>query len=149
MLTTYTVKAVTSDHVWEFNYDLNGNLKAFKVLEGTLNERQLVWLFKEGNFPVLESIIKTVWIPKGKKNFEITVGEIDLSFEAFWDAYANKVGKLKEARNIWARLSKAEKIQVFLNMPRYKNYLKYHPAQQMMYPTTYLNQEAYKNDWKI
>ena len=149
MLTTYTVKSKNSNNVWEFKYDLNGNLKAFKVLEGILTDAQMIWLFRKGNFPVLESIIKTIWLPNLKQNFEITVGDIDLSFDAFWNAYANKVGKRKETENKWSRMPKAEKIQVLSNISKYNNYLKYYPKQQKQYPSTYLNQEAYKNDWKI
>lgn len=149
MLTTYTVKSKNSDNVWEFDYDLNGNLIAFKVLGGVLTNDQMVWFFRKGNFPVLESVIKTIWIPNLKKNFEITIGKPDLSFDAFWNTYANKVGKRKETQNHWNRLSKADKIQVFSNIPKYNNYLKHYPKQQKQYPSTYLNQEAYLNDWKV
>lgn len=149
MLTSYTVKAKNSNSVWEFKYDLNGNLKTFKVLEGILTNAQMIWLFRKGNFPILESIIKTIWLPNLKANFEITIGEIDLSFDAFWNAYNNKVGKRKETENKWNRLPKAEKIQVLSNISKYNNYLKHHAKQQKQYPSTYLNQEAYKNDWKI
>lgn len=149
MLTSYTVKSKNSNNVWQFEYDLNGNLIMFKVLGGVLTNEQMVWFFRKGNFPVLESIIKTIWIPNLKKNFEITIGEPDLSFEAFWDAYGNKVGKIKETRNKWDRLSKADKIQVFSNIPKYNNYLKHYSKQQKQYPSTYLNQEAYMNEWKV
>ncbi|AUS06460.1 hypothetical protein [Pseudotamlana carrageenivorans] len=149
MLTSYTVKSKNSDNVWEFKYDLNGNLKAFKVLSGVLSNQQMIWFFRKGNFPVLESVIKTIWIPNLKQNFEITIGEPDLSFEAFWNSYGNKVGKRKETENKWTRLSKAEKLQVLSSIPKYNNYLKHYPKQQKQYPSTYLNQEAYKNDWKI
>ena len=149
MLTTYTVKSKNTKNVWEFKYDLKGNLKAFNILDGALSETQIVWLFVRGKFPVKETDIKENWIPNLKKNFEITIGEMDLSFDAFWNEYDNKVGKRKMAENIWNRLSKAEKILVMLSIPRFKNYLKYYPAQQMMYATTYLNQEAYKNDYKV
>lgn len=149
MLTTYTVKAKSSDNVWEFKYDLNGDLTAFNILQGTLSKPQVVWLFVRGNFPHIEEVIKTNWLPKLKQNFEITIGEVDLSFDAFWNTYGNKVGKRKETENTWNRLSKANKIEVFKNIPRYINYLKYYPKQQKQYPSTYLNQEAYKNDWNI
>lgn len=149
MLTSYTVKSKNSDNVWEFQYDLNGNLITFKVLGGVLTNEQMTWFFRKGNFPVLESIIKITWIPNLKQNFEITIGEPDLSFLAFWNAFDNKVGKRKEAENTWNRLSKANKIQVLSSISRYNNYLRHYPKQQKQYPTTYLNQESYLNEWKV
>ncbi len=149
MLTTYTVKSKNTNNVWEFKYDLNGNLKAFNVLEGVLSKKQVEWLFRQGKFPMEEIDVKENWIPNLKQNFEIIIGEVDLSFDAFWNAYNKKVGKRKMAENLWNRLSKAEKLLVMLSIPRYKNYLKYYPKQDMMYATTYLNQEAYKNDYKV
>lgn len=149
METSYTVKSKKSVNTWEFKYDLNGDLKSFNILDGALTDMQKQWLFLKGNFPISENMMKRFWIPNLKQFFEITIGEIDLSFEAFWNAYGNKVGRRKETRNIWERLSKAEKIQVLANIPRYSNYLKYYPKQQKAYPSTYLNQEYYKNDWKI
>ncbi len=34
LVTTYTIKAKNTPHIWEFQYDLNGFLKAFKIIEG-------------------------------------------------------------------------------------------------------------------
>jgi len=149
MLTTYTVKSKKDAYIWEFNYCLNGNLKAFKVLEGILTAKQMKWLFSSGNFPTIESVMTTVWIPNLKQNFEISVGEIDLSFDNFWNSYGNKVGRRKETRNAWDRLPKADKIKTLLSIPRYQNYLRYFPKQQKAYPSTYLSQEYYLNDWKV
>ena len=146
MLTTYTITGNNTKIVWEFKYRLNGLLYQFKLLEGTLDQKQIHWLFVKGKFPYKEDQVKG-WV--AIKNFNIEVGEPDLSFDNFWNVYANKYGKRKMAENTWNRLSKADKIKVFINIPKYKNYLKYYPSQQTMYPTTYLNQEAYKNDWKI
>lgn len=149
MLTTYIVRNKELDTIWQFKYDLNGDYVSFKRLDKALTKSQMKFLFLSGNFPATEATMKDVWMTKAKTVFEIEVGEPDLSFEAFWNLYANKFGKRKMAENTWNRLSKADKIKVFINIPKYKNYLKYYPNQQPMYPTTYLNQEAYKNEWKI
>ncbi|MGC1471522.1 MAG: hypothetical protein WA775_02925 [Psychroserpens sp.] len=149
MLTTYTVKFRETDKIWEFNYHLNGDFSSFNLLEGNLSEKQKTWLFRQGNFPSSEILMKEEWIVKQRKHLEITVGDFDLSFDNFWMIYDNKVGKKKMARNIWERMSKSERIKVFINIPKYKAYLKQYPNQQMLYPTSYLNQEAYTNDWKI
>ena len=148
MLTEYSVKSKNDGYVWQFKYDLNGDLKTFNILSGVISQRQQHWLFQKGNFPVFEANMKE-WIDKLKQNFEITKGEIDLSFESFWKVYNNKVGKRVQTKNYWERLSKAEKIKVMLNISKYDNYLKYYPKQQKLYPSTYLNQESYLNDWKV
>ena len=151
MLTTYIVKGLKKGFVWEFNYNLNGSLRAFKITEGQLTVNQMKWLFSDCNFPASELLMNTIWIknPELKGLIEVIKAEVDLTFDAFWNLYDNKVGKRKMAEGLWKRLSKADKILIFINIPKYKNYLKHYPTQQMMYPTTYLNQEAYKNDWKI
>ena len=46
MLTTYRVKGKTIGLEFLFKYDLNGNLKAFEIAEGELEENQINWLFK-------------------------------------------------------------------------------------------------------
>lgn len=146
MLTTYTVTGTDTTVIWQFKYHLNGILHSFEFLQGKLDEKQIDWLFNKDRFPYHESRIKG-WTAIA--NLQVDVGQPDLSFTNFWNTYGNKVGKRKMAENIWNRMSKADKIKVFINIPKYKTYLKYYPQQQMMYPTTYLNQEAYKNDWKL
>lgn len=141
MLTTYII---TGTGEITFKFDINGNLVHFNYEGEILTNDQFKWLFDR--FPIKESGIRHF---ESNKNLQVTKGEPNVSFDAFWNTYANKVGKRKMAENTWNRMSKADKIQVFINIPRYKNYLKYYPNQQMMYPTTYLNQEAYKNEWKV
>lgn len=147
MKTTYTVKSRKDGFIWQFKYHLNGNLYSFTVLEGSLNGKQMKWLFGAANFPTLESIMKTIWMPQLRKNFEITVGEPDLSFEAFWNAYANKVGKKKMAENTWKKLSKANKIKALMGIKKYDNNLRLHPGVQKAHASTYLNQEYFNNEY--
>jgi len=146
MLTTYIITGTNTNIIWQFKYRLDGLLYEFKLMQGDLDAKQINWLFIKGNFPYQEKQIKA-WT--AIKNFKIEVGQPDLSFDNFWNTYNNKVGKRKMAENTWNRMSKADQLNVFINLPKYKNYLKYYPNQQMMYPTTYLNQEAYKNEWKV
>jgi len=143
MVTTYNIKSRVDGFVWQFNYYLNGHLKAFEILSGKLSEKQKTWL--KVNFPFDESVIKEEWMKKLRKNFEITVGEPDLSFEAFWDAYDNKKGKKKMAENTWNKMSKAKRIKAMLYLKRYNDQLRIDNVAKA-YPSTYLNQEYYENN---
>lgn len=146
MTTTYTVRSKQDGFVWQFEYTLNGDLKTLEILEGKLSGKQMKWLFSP-NFPAVESIMKTEWMPKLRKNFEITVGEPDLTFQAFWDLYAHKVGKKKMAENIWNKLSKARRIKAMLGVKKYNNHLRLNTGQAKAHASTYLNQEYYENEY--
>jgi len=144
--TTYNIKSKQDGFVWQFKYTLNGDLKAFKILSGQLTGNQMKWLFSGGNFAANESIMKSVWMQKLKKNFEITVGDPDLSFEAFWNTYGKKHGKRKMAENSWNKMSKAKRIKAMLGIKRYVNHLRLEGTAQA-HASTYLNQEYYENEY--
>lgn len=148
METTYTVKSKQDGYVWQFRYQLNGDLVGYEILSGKLSEKQVKWLFNGGNFPATESIMKAVWMPKLRANFEITVGAPELTFEAFWNAYGNKVGKKKMAENLWNRLPKADKIKALAAITDYNRYLSRKPGIDKAHATTYLNQQYWENEWK-
>lgn len=148
MKTTYTVKSRKDGFIWQFKYHLNGNLYSFTVLEGSLSGTQMKWLFGTDNFPALEVIMKEKWMKNLKANFEISIGEPDLTFEAFWNAYNNKVGKKKMAENTWNKLSKASKIKALQAISSYNKYLSRKPGIDKAHATTYLNQEYWGNEWK-
>ena len=144
---TYTVKHKKANILWVFKYDLNGHLRSFKVDDKPLSKSQIKFLFLEQKFPVKEAEMKEVWMNAKKSEFEIIVGEPDLSFEAFWNAYANKIGKKKMAENTWNKLSKANRIKALVGIKRYENNLRLTPGVQKAHPSTYLNQEYYNNEY--
>ena len=144
-LTTYTVTGKNAPIVWQFKYHLNGLLSEFKLLEGELDAKQINWLFVQGKFPYLEKQIKG-W--SAISNFRIEVGEPDLSFDSFWNAYGNKVGKKKMAENTWNKLSQADKVKALQAIKHYNKYLSRKPGIDKAHATTYLNQEYYNNEWK-
>ena len=145
--TTYNIKSRRDGFVWQFKYHLNGAFYSFKVLDSQLSLEQRTWLFGSNKFPCTEREMKEVWMKNLRKNFEITVGEPDLSFEAFWNAYANKVGKKKMAENSWNKLSKGNKIKALMSIKKYDNNLRLHPGIQKAHASTYLNQEYYDNEY--
>lgn len=143
-LTTYTVKSKNSAAVWVFKYHLNGTLNEFKVLEGVPTETQFNWLFRMGNFPYFEAQIKE-WQTKLKANFEMTVGEPDLSFENFWNIWGLKV-KRDGSEKAWNKLSDADKIKCFLNYKKYQDHL-IRTGQAKAHLVTWLNGKRYNDEY--
>lgn len=143
MLTTYTIKSKNSNNIWIFKYSLNGFLNHFEVLEGTLSEKQEHWLDEKGNFPIREKTMAE-WKKNLKENFEIQIGEPDLSFDAAWIIFNNKVKKVYAMR-CWAKLSKADIVLVFIHIPKYlKRIAKTKEAQAHF--ATYLNQRYFEDE---
>lgn len=146
MTTTYTVTFKRTNNMFEFNYDLNGHLQGFKVLRGTLNAQKAKWLFSP-RFPASESQMKTLWMQDAefKKNVRIEVGEIDLSFETFYNAYNYKIKKLKAAK-AWDKLSKGNKIEALKSLKAYEGYLTRKRVAKAN-PEAYLNQRRWEDDF--
>lgn len=143
METTYTVKSKMDGYVWQFKYHLNGNLKAFEILEGELSEKQMKWLFSP-HFPAIETIMKDTWIPELKKNFEITIGAPDLSFDAFYNSYNHKIKKVA-SETAWKRLSVKDRMAALQGIKAYDGMLsRKHVAKA--HPSTYLNQRYWEDD---
>ena len=143
-LTTYTIKSKNSANVWVFKYHLNGTLALFEVLDGILSEKQINWLFRLGHFPYQESQIAD-WQKHLKENFEISVGEADLSFDALWNAYENKV-KRQEAEKAFKKMKPADVMRCFQAIPGYNRYLSRKGTAKAML-ATFINQAYYLDDW--
>ena len=144
--TTYTIKSKQNGFIWQFKYLLNGDLKSFEIVEGKLSATQMKWLFAGANFPTIESIMKTVWMKELKQNFEITIGDPDLSFDAFMEAYGYKVKRVM-AERAWKKLNKADHIKAFLGLKGYNNHLKRNNGIAKAHPSTYLNQRYFEDEW--
>ena len=144
-LTSYTVKSKNSDNVWIFKNDLNGFLKEFNRLEGELSQTQVQWFFFKGNFPYDEQLIKS-WRLKLKANFEITIGESDLSFEALWNLYDHKVKRV-EAEKQFSKLKEADVIKCFLSIKGYNKYLQ-KKGTGKAHLSTFINQRYFEDEWQ-
>ena len=143
-LTTYTVKAKNTDNVWVFKYDLNGLLTEFKRLEGILSDNQIQWFFFKGKFPYTELQIKD-WMKSLKVNFEITVGEPDLSFEALWQLYNYKVKRVEAEKN-FNKLKESDVVKLFVEIPKYNRYMtkKNHDKAHL---STFINKRMFEDDY--
>lgn len=143
-LTTYTIKSKNSNNIWEFKYHLNGVLYSFKALDGVLSVTQIEWLFVKANFPYKEDQIKD-WQKKLKANFEITVGEPQLSFETLWILYDNKVKKF-EAIKAFNKLKEPDIIRCFLSVPGYNKYLQ-RKGIAKAHLSSFINKRYFDDDW--
>ena len=146
-LTTYRAKGKEIGLIFLFKYDLNGNLKLFEISEGELTPMQMKWLFAGAHFPANESIIRSVWQKEQayKQKFEIEVSPADLSFEAIWNLYDNKVKRV-ESEKQFNKLKEADVIKLFLSVPRYKEYLQRKRIAQA-HLSTFINQRYFEDDW--
>ena len=72
------------------------------------------------------------------------ISNIDLSFERFWDVYANKVGNIKRCQKLWKQLTKEEKILALGFIRRLRIWYNTRNI-QFPYPETYLNQRRWEN----
>ncbi len=69
----------------------------------------------------------------------------DLRFEVFWNQYGYKKGKIAQTQKLWQALSDAEKIEVLLYIPKFKESKKIDKT-AMPYASTFLNQKYWLAD---
>lgn len=145
--TTYRAKGKTIGLEFLFKYDLKGNLKVFEIAEGELNAQQMKWLFASANFPADESIMRSIWMKDKKylKVFEIEKSVTNLSFEALWNLYDNKVKKF-ESEKSFKKLKEADIIKCFLAVPGYNKYLQ-RKGVAKAHLSTFINQRYFEDDW--
>ena len=144
-LVTYTIKSKNSNNIWEFKYHLNGVLYSFKALDGVLSTKQIDWLFVKANFPYKEDQIKH-WQKKLKANFEITVGEPDLSFEALWKLYDHKIKRV-ESEKAFNKLKPADVLRCFQTVKHYDKYVNKSKVNKA-HLSTFINQRYFEDEWQ-
>lgn len=144
---TYRAKGKEIGLVFLFRYDLNGNLKSFEVVEGTLNAEQMKWLFSGSNFPASESIMRSVWMKDIKylKVFEIHKSAADVSFESLWNQYDMKVKRIASEK-AFNKLSEADKIKCFITLQGYDQYVTRKRIAKA-HLCTFINQKYFEDDW--
>lgn len=153
LIRTYTIKSKLNGYVWLFKYTLNGDFVSFEILEGVLSQKQVLWLFggkddkdnfQDAKFPIVESTIK-VWKQKLTANFEITIGEPDVTFENLLKLYPhNPLSKKKIAAERFEKLTKAERIKLFLKIPEFIK-LKTQENTKFPYLEVFINQRWWDN----
>lgn len=141
--TKYTFKSKNTPILIEFQYDLDGRLRAFEIVEGELTNEQFKFLFDASRFPHTESRVE-VWKVK-VTSMEITKGEPDLSFNTFWNLYNYKVGK-KATEMQWKKLKPLDRINAIKAISSYEGYLKRtHIAK--VYPERFLRNRRFEDQF--
>ncbi len=130
---------------------INGGLKLeyfpngmIRMFEFDCEISQELWDFIMNEFPTEESCLKG----QRFKNFVIASPLEDISFAAFWNAYNYKVGNKTRAEKLWNLLSDVQKMQVLIRIKAYNVFLMAHPAQERLYPETFLFQRRWENEFK-
>lgn len=126
----------------EFELDDQEMVRLFKN-NATLDENQEQWLSE--NFPI--TLARLNGMVHNFKSLKAELVEADLSFENFWNTYNYKVGSKARAEKLWNKLTDAVKLKVFSVLPSYEYFLKI-KNQEKAYPTTFLNEERYENEFK-
>ena len=145
-LTTYRAKGKDIGLVFLFKYCLNGNLRLFEIVEGVLNDEQMKWLYSQ-NFPATETLMKNIWSKEKKflKVFEIEKSPADLSFDALWNLYNYKESR-KDAEKFFNKLSEADKIKCFIQVPKYKKKIALTGIAQAQL-ATWINKQRFNDEY--
>ena len=139
----YNVIGSSFKGVMIFKYDLNGILTSFELQDADVfDEQQINWLFRK-MFPYKETGIGNF---RAIKNFTVTEGEFNLVFEMFWNAYKYNVKKVL-AEKAWEKLSDDDKIRAIAGIRHYDGFLFRKRGQDKAYPSTYLAQRYWEDDF--
>lgn len=136
--TTYTITGTRNGTI-TFKFDLQGDLVLFKYEGEPLSDKQRKWLYPR--IAVHENQMKA-W--QAIKNFTVTKGLPDLSFENFWKAYDNKAKKTT-AEALFNKLSDADKFNAIVFIKRYNNWLRLKGTAKAL-PDTYLRQKRWLDE---
>lgn len=142
--TTYIITGKTTGQ-FTFKYDLNGYLILFKYEGEPLTEKQHKWLFPNAPAP-LRLPIKIADIKNWTsiKEFTVTKGEPDLSFDNFWNTYSNK-SKKTVAEALYKKLSNDDKFNAIVFIKRFDNWLRLKGTAKPL-PDTYLRQKRWLDE---
>ena len=136
----YIVRNKSTGGEMLFKFDLQGRLLAFDILETP--PTQEIYTFIQRNLPTtLGQLVQRV---KGWKTSELHEVAQDLSFESFWNTYANKNGKKKMCENTWEKMNDNERGLALAGIEKYNKAVK-RDGVSKAYPSTYLNQKYWEN----
>lgn len=123
-----------------FSFDLNGFLIAFKT-DLNMNDATVDYFKKQ--FPFKLSELDHY---KQSNLFKVDELEQDLSFNAFWNTYARKVGNKSRAEKLWKGLKDTQKAKALNYIKTYDNHLIMNQGITKLYPETYLSQKRFDNE---
>ncbi len=109
-----------------------------------LHNEQRIWFFN--NMPLTETQLTVKWA-KSSKTLKVIEVPLDLSFEAFYNRYAYKVGEKKKCIKLWNELNPEKRTKALIMIPKYFRWLE-HTNTAKVYPERYLSKEYYENEYK-
>ena len=140
----YNLIGSKTNGVLVFKYNLNGVLIAFELQDcSKMSEQQIQWFFNPKRFPYLETQIKNF---KAIREFTVTEGDLEITFDMFWNAYKKKVKRM-QAEKAWEKLSESDKLKAIAGIRHYDGYLQRKRTIEKAYPGTYLNQKYFNDEW--
>lgn len=143
----YEIKFRNTEGALELTYEEHRLISISLTKHEKMSYMQRNWIFTSlTKFIDTENTMKG-YIETHKDKFIVTQIPTDLSFEAFWLQYGNKVGKKGRAEQLWKLLQDEEKERALLYIKKYKNWLVQNPSVQMLYPETYLSQKRWENEY--
>lgn len=80
-----------------------------------------------------------------KDKFEVEVSPADLSFDALWNLYGYKESR-KDAERFYNKLTEADKIKCFVQVPKYKKKIAQSGIAQALL-ATWLNKQRYNDEY--
>lgn len=134
-----------------FKYNLEGVLAAFEN-NAELNDEQIKWFAT--HVPFTEEMVQP-FIDSARGKLVARMHNYNLDFETFWEQYGNKKGSKEQARKLWdgekvtenkRPVTEADRMAIFMILPR----LNYHyqmNKKELPYPTTFLNQRRWENEF--
>ena len=139
----YLLRIGSSDAM-ESVYDADGDLLSIKFDE-TTNAIQRNWFLSligvryEGLLNIYQKV--------KEKGVECELVEIpsNLSFDAFWEAYAYKVGKKERVKKKWDAMPESERTKALAHIKKYNYFLSERPHMERKYAETYLNCQEWNN----
>ncbi len=122
-------------------YDDAGFLLKYELTPGTFQPAQFEFMF--ARFPSKFSLLEK-WIESKFPNVSISLVQEDLSFENFYNLYANKVSKKATAEKIWSKMPDTEKAKAIKYIQWYDQRLRMSGINKK-YPESYLNAQEWNN----
>lgn len=141
---SFTIKKSGNSATVILGYE-EGVCRLAEIKTDGLRAEQIGWILKtippvENDLPAIETAYPFILVESMPA---------DLSFNAFWEAYAYKVGKRERALKIWTGLNDADRTKCLKSIPRYNQWLGTKFNMERLYPETYLAQKRYDNEFKI
>lgn len=136
--TTYTCTSKKGGQLF-FKFDLNGYLIEFKYSGRELTEVAADYVHK-----MIPKRQEQMAFYEKSKGFEVVIGEPDLSFDVFWNAYDNK-SKKQDCIKLWKSLSEDHKYNAIAFIKRFRSWSRM-KGYGFPLPDTYLRKKRWLDE---